>query len=128
MECLQPEGPGPLWEWRWQWHASLAQDRSDQVQMRYRIEHTRQEVQTRMKFEVVEQRGQDEWVQVLEEGLAPEEASAQCGRGCVDNVRRKGHEEFLFLFLFLFLGRGGGREWVVRSSTAVFVHKANGET
>ena len=47
MECLQPKGPGPLWERRWQWHSSLAQDHSDQVQMRNQIEHTRQEVQTR---------------------------------------------------------------------------------
>ena len=56
MECRQPEGPGPLWERRWQWHSSLAQDRSDQVQMRNQIEHTRQEVQKRKYFEAIEQR------------------------------------------------------------------------
>ena len=83
MECLQPEGPGPLWEWRWQWHSSLAQDHSDQVQMRNKIEHACQELQTRKKFEAIEQRS-----------LTPEEVSAQCGQGCVDDVRREGHKEF----------------------------------
>ena len=58
------------------------------------VEHARQEVQTRKKFEAVEQRSQDVGVQVLEESLAPEKVSAQCGRGCVDDVRREGHEEF----------------------------------
>ena len=58
------------------------------------VEHARQEVQTRKKFEAVEQRSQDVGVQVLEESLAPEKMSAQCGWGCVDDVRREGHEEF----------------------------------
>ena len=58
------------------------------------VKHTHQEVQSRKKFEAVEQRSQDVQVQVLEESLVPKKVSAQCGWGSVDDVCREGHEVF----------------------------------